>query len=78
MQTTASRIVPCEAMSERECDARIVAAKRALGGRQVIPDHHFLRDGVFRYAGFSGDSLKLARRACEPGRRRLTLPARRC
>jgi len=33
MQTTASRIIPCEAMRERECDARIVAAKRALGGR---------------------------------------------
>jgi len=78
MQTTASRIIPCEAMSWPECDARAVAAKRALGGRLVILGHHFLRDEVLRHADFSGGLLKLARQACKPGRRRLTLPARRC
>lgn len=61
MQPTASEITPCETMSERECDARIVAAKRALGDRLVILGHHFLRDEVFRHVDFSGDSLKLVR-----------------
>ena len=52
-----------DTLSDEDCDARIVAAKRALGKRVVILGHHYQRDEVFRHADFSGDSLKLSRLA---------------
>lgn len=50
-------------LDDHECDARIDAAKQALGDRVVILGHHYQRDEVFKHAHFSGDSLKLSREA---------------
>lgn len=50
-------------LSEAETDARIRAAKQALGERLVILGHHYQRESVFKHADFSGDSLKLSRQA---------------
>src|SRR6476646_4326378 len=48
-------------------DARLVAAKKALGERLVILGHHYQRDEVIKFADFTGDSLKLARAAASRG-----------
>ncbi|MFI3215572.1 MAG: quinolinate synthase NadA, partial [Methylococcales bacterium] len=48
------------ALSDEECDERIVAAKAKLGERCVILGHHYQRNEVFKHADFSGDSLKLS------------------
>ena len=50
-------------LSEADTDVRIRAAKAALGDRLVILGHHYQREGVFKHADFSGDSLKLSRQA---------------
>ena len=50
-------------LSDDEMDARIAAAKRALGSRLVVLGHHYQRDEVMKFADFTGDSLKLARAA---------------
>lgn len=42
---------------------RIEAAKAALGKRLVILGHHYQREEVFKYADYTGDSLKLSRLA---------------
>ena len=52
-------------LDDAECEARIVAAKEALGGRCVILGHHYQRDEVFRHAHYTGDSLKLSRLAAQ-------------
>lgn len=44
-------------------DARIAAAKAALGKRVVILGHHYQRDEVVKFADFRGDSLKLSQQA---------------
>ena len=48
-------------LSDQEMDARIVAARRALGSRAVILGHHYQRDEVIKFADYTGDSFKLAR-----------------
>ena len=50
-------------LSDDEMDARIAAAKQALGKRVVILGHHYQRDEVIKFADFTGDSLKLAHAA---------------
>jgi len=63
-----AEVLPIEkyaALSDAECEARIVAAKEKLGERLVILGHHYQREEVFRHADFSGDSLKLSREAAQ-------------
>src|SRR6187397_3394626 len=47
-------------LSDEEMDARIAAAKAALGRRLVILGHHYQRDEVIKFADHTGDSYKLA------------------
>jgi quinolinate synthase len=54
-------------LSDDEMDARIAAAKAALGERVVILGHHYQRDEVIKFADYIGDSLKLARAAASRG-----------
>lgn len=49
--------------SAEELDARIVAAKAALGERVVVLGHFYQRDEVIKYADFVGDSFQLANAA---------------
>ena len=44
MQSAAIAVTPYTAISDSECDARIVAARGALGQRLVILGHHYQRD----------------------------------
>lgn len=52
-------------LDDASCEARIRAAKAALGDRLAILGHHYQRDEVFQHADYSGDSLKLSREAAE-------------
>ena len=52
-------------LSDEECEQRILAAKASLGERLVILGHHYQREEVFKFADFSGDSLKLSRQAAD-------------
>jgi quinolinate synthase len=54
-----------EHLSDDELDARIRAAKKALGSRVTILGHHYQRDEVVKYADFLGDSYKLSQRGSE-------------
>ena len=65
MAATAMDIQEFSLLDDQECDARIEAAKEALGDRVVILGHHYQRDEVFKHAHFSGDSLKLSREASQ-------------
>jgi len=47
-------------LSDEEMDARIAAARAALGSRVVILGHHYQRDEVIKFADYTGDSYKLA------------------
>jgi quinolinate synthase len=53
-------ILPDESM-----DARIAAAKRALGTRLLLLGHHYQRDEVIKFADVTGDSYKLAKKCSE-------------
>lgn len=52
-------------LSDEECEQRILTAKATLGERLVILGHHYQREEVFKFADFSGDSLKLSRQAAD-------------
>ncbi len=65
MAANALAIQDFSRLDDAELEARIVAAKEALGERLVILGHHYQREEVFRHAQFSGDSLKLSRMAAQ-------------
>lgn len=65
MAATALALDTFTALSDQQCDARIRAAKAALGDRLMILGHHYQRDEVFAHADISGDSLKLSAMAAE-------------
>ncbi len=48
-------------LPDAEMDARIAAARAALGRRLVILGHHYQRDEVIKFADYTGDSFRLAR-----------------
>ncbi len=52
-------------LSVEEIAERIGELKEKLGKRVVILAHHYQSDEVFRFADFTGDSLKLSRQASE-------------
>ncbi|HEX8201225.1 MAG TPA: quinolinate synthase NadA [Isosphaeraceae bacterium] len=56
---------PYRAAATAELEARIAAAKDALGDRLLILGHHYQQDEVIRFADLRGDSYKLARMAAE-------------
>ena len=50
-------------LSDEDCQARIVAAKKKLGKHTVILGHHYQRADVYRHADLVGDSLGLSKLA---------------
>jgi quinolinate synthase len=50
-------------LPDQSMDARIAAARRALGDRVIILGHHYQRDEVIRFADIRGDSYKLSQEA---------------
>jgi quinolinate synthase len=65
MSASALALTQFALLDDAECEARVLAAKRQLGGRCVILGHHYQRDEVFRHADLTGDSLKLSREASQ-------------
>jgi len=55
------------ALPDYSMDARIAAAKSALGKDCVVLGHHYQRDEVIRFADYTGDSYKLSQQAAEAG-----------
>ncbi|HEY2857264.1 MAG TPA: quinolinate synthase NadA, partial [Terracidiphilus sp.] len=53
------------ALPDHTMDARIQSALQKLGASTVILGHHYQRDEVVRFAGFTGDSYKLSKAAAE-------------
>jgi quinolinate synthase len=74
-----SEVVPAEpescsldnylALPDHTMDARIRAARQALGSTTILLGHHYQRDEVIRFADFTGDSYKLSKAAAETGAR---------
>ena len=46
---------------DHSMDARIHAAREALGATTILLGHHYQRDEVIRFADYTGDSYKLSR-----------------
>ena len=63
MAANAIDLQPYASLNDEDCDKRILQAKQTLGERVVILGHHYQRDEIFKHADFSGDSLKLSRKA---------------
>jgi len=53
------------AAPQSELEARVAAAKAALGDRLFVLGHHYQRDEVIRFADARGDSYRLSRLAQE-------------
>jgi quinolinate synthase len=52
-------------LQDDACHQRIRAARARLGKNAVLLCHHYQRADVYRYADFTGDSLKLSRLAAQ-------------
>jgi quinolinate synthase len=52
-------------LPDHTMDARIAAARCALGTTTILLGHHYQRDEVIRFADFTGDSYKLSKVAAE-------------
>jgi quinolinate synthase len=52
-------------LPDNSMDARIAAARRALGRECVILGHHYQRDEVVRFADYTGDSYRLSQVAAQ-------------
>ena len=50
-------------LDAKALDARIAAARKALGARALILGHHYQREEVIKYADLQGDSFKLSQHA---------------
>jgi quinolinate synthase len=56
-------------LPDHTMDARIAAARAALGKDCIVLGHHYQRDEVIRFADVRGDSYKLAQLAAQAGGR---------
>ncbi len=56
---------PLYEVSDQELEERIQKAKDVLGDSCVILGHHYQREEVYKFADYSGDSLKLSRLASQ-------------
>ncbi|HEY7461758.1 MAG TPA: quinolinate synthase NadA [Gemmatimonadota bacterium] len=54
-----------EGLTPEELDARIAAARTALGDELLILCHHYQQDDIYKFADLTGDSFRLARFAAE-------------
>jgi quinolinate synthase len=52
-------------LADEACEARILAAHKALGKRAVILGHHYQRADVYKHADLTGDSLRLSKLAAQ-------------
>lgn len=52
-------------LPDASMDARVAAARRALGSRLLLLGHHYQRDEVIKFADVTGDSYKLAKKCAE-------------
>ncbi|MDE3199461.1 MAG: quinolinate synthase NadA [Acidobacteriota bacterium] len=57
------------ALPDHTMDARIAAARSALGDTTVLLGHHYQRDEIIRFADHTGDSYKLSKIAAETSAR---------
>jgi quinolinate synthase len=67
--SSAAAFAPYGELDDANCEARIVAAKRALGDEVVVLGHHYQRADVYKHADLTGDSLKLSRLAARANAR---------
>src|ERR1051325_5525713 len=65
MEVSTIAFVRFKPRADDACDARIVAAKKALGERAVILGHHYQRADVYKHADLTGDSLRLSKLASQ-------------
>ena len=65
MQTAAIAFDRFKPLADETCEARILAAKAALGKRAVILGHHYQRADVYKHADLTGDSLGLSKLATQ-------------
>ncbi|MBF0357585.1 MAG: quinolinate synthase NadA [Magnetococcales bacterium] len=56
---------PLYDVSDAELESRIQTAKATLGDSCVILGHHYQREEVYKFADYTGDSLKLSRLASQ-------------
>ena len=65
METTTIAFERYRPLAEEACEARIRAARAALGRSAVILGHHYQRADIYRHADLTGDSLQLSKLAAQ-------------